>query len=598
MSGIPRSPETARVVEADDVVIGVVGDNGQRRGNCEEPPPSPGPSAARTHRSLDPPSALTEKRSYYGGFPDRDFHSLSKACSGSGGETSVTSCIQPGRRTWSLSGKHRLHLSYVILILAASTNGYDGALISALLSLPSFRRNLGENISPSYEGLIISAIALGGVLFFFPAAWLSDRLGRRCAVGLGAFIMTAAAVVQAFTRGPAAFLVTRLFLGIGLSFTQTASVLLNEIAHPAARSTVGSAYNALYYIGSITSAWITFATLATLREDAWAWRIPALIGGLYPCLLALGTVFVVPESPRWLVSQGRHEEARTLLHRLHGTGPAARGQCRFDPNDEFDEVVAAIAKERDEHVVSFSYIDFVRTPANRWRLFIVVSIGVMVQWAGQSPSSYYLSPILHSLGVVKPLQQAGLNGALAVWNLLWASTGSLLTERAGRRRLWLISSIGMLLAEVAYTISAAAFERRPKEHAAGYSGVVFLFFIYSFYSLAYSPLNFLYVIEINSFRSRAKGLALNQSIVFAFGFFNQWVNVIALNAIGWRYYLVFIGLLSCFIVAIYLVFPETKGLRLEQIEHIFEGGSLTTAFSLRHGIALEPEPPQRTPASA
>lgn len=487
----------------------------------------------------------------------------------------------PHRRVWALSGSTRLRLSYAVLVLAASTNGFDGALMSSLLSLPSFNENLGSDISSTYRGLIVSAIALGGFIFFFPAAWTADRFGRRCNIILGAAIMAIAAVVQAFTTGRMAFLVTRIFLGIGLSYTQTASVLIQDIAHPNVRGTVGSAYNALYYTGSITSAWITFGTLASFRSSAWAWRLPALIGCVSPSLLLLGTILVVPESPRWLVSQQRHEEARNLLSHLHGLD----GNWTSQVQEEYDEIESCIAQEHADQVASFTYLAFLKTPANRWRLFIIVSIGVMVQWAGQSPSSYYLSPILQSLGIQDPLQRAGLTGGLAVWNLLWAGAGSLLTERLGRRPLWLTSSIGMLLAEVAYTISASAFEHQPANRGPGYAGVVFLFFIYSFYSLAYTPLNFLYVIEINSFSSRAKGLALNQSIVFAFGFFNQWVNVLALDAIGWRYYIVFIGLLVCFTITIYLVFPETKGLRLEQIESIFEAGSLSKAYSLRHGLS-------------
>lgn len=484
-----------------------------------------------------------------------------------------------------LSARHRLPLSYAILILgAASSNGYDGALISSLQALPAFNTNLGLGISSAYKGLIIAGIALGGVVFFFPAAWLADMAGRRATLMLGATVMLAASIIQGFTQGPAAFLVTRIALGAGLAFTQTsAAPLLNEIATPKHRAVVGAFYNALYFIGSITAAWVTFGTLAALRYDPWAWRIPCLVQAVFPLGLLVGVATVVPESPRFLLSRGRMEEARDVLVHLAGQQEAER------EIKEITDSLAATAPSSTNKTApvsarsssGFSYLSFLTTPADRWRLWILIFVALIVQWAGQAPASYYLAPILSSLGITDPLQQAGLNGGLQVWSMLTALTGAALTERSGRRALWLTSLGGMLASEVAYTVSSSQFQQ-DGNHAAGLSGVVFLFLISGFYSLAITPLAFLYPVEVTTYRSRAKGLALNQFLVFLLGAFNQFVNPIALDAIGYRYYCVFIALLVVFIGVVVLSFPETRGMgNLEQIEEVFEKG-----WSLRNGRGL------------
>lgn len=462
------------------------------------------------------------------------------------------------------TASRRLKWSYAVLFLGAISNGYDGALINGLLALPPFLTVL--DVSASYQGLIIASIALGGLCFFFPAAWLADHIGRRKTAAFGAAIMAIAGIVQGLTTGPLHLLLTRLFIGFGLAFTQVScNPLLNELARPQSRPVVGSGYNSSYYLGAITSAWVTFGTLASLSStNSWAWRIPCLVQSIFPLALVLGLLFVVPESPRYLMAKGRDVEAHKLLTSLHGSLVA---------NQEFGEIKAALGRQS----TSFSYLDFLRSPANRWRLFIIVTVGLMVQWAGQGPLSYYFSPILESLGVASALQRSALNGGLQVWNAFFAAGGALVTERLGRRPLWLISAIGMLISEIVVTICFARYTADPSDSAAGYAAIVFLFFLFAAYDVGMTPLNFQYITEILPYHSRTKGLALNQWIVFAAGFFNQYVNPIALDNLSWRYYIVFIVLLTIYTAVIWLTYPETKGRSLESVEVLFdhEGASLS-----------------------
>lgn len=105
---------------------------------------------------------------------------------------------------------------------------------------------------------------------------------------------------------------------------------------------------------------------------------------------------------------------------------------------------------------------------------------------------------------------------------------------------------------------------------AGIAVVPLLFLFCGAYDMAYMPLFIAYPAEILPFQLRAKGLAITLTTDSMACFFNQYINPMAFAAIHWRYFIVFIGFLILFLATIYYLFPETKGLSLEQVAQIFE----------------------------
>jgi MFS family permease len=477
-------------------------------------------------------------------------------------------------------GLRRLNFAIGAMFASAAANGYDGSLINGLLAMPYFNANLGDPAS-TLLGITLAGISLGGLPSFIPASYVSDYFGRRITVAVGSSIMLGAAIIQCATSGVYAFLGTRIMLGVGLGFAQTAAPPLTaEIAHPKHRANITNMFQAIWFWGAIVSAVMSLGFLFV--DNHWSWRIPCLFQGFFPAIQLIGLIWV-PESPRWLVSKNRHQEALQILARYHANGDVDDQLVQF----EYQEICGALELEK-EVARSTGWSTFFATKGNRHRLLICILVGFMIQWAGNGVISCmceyvlrvrikmanmnadYLAPILKSVGITSAVTQAGINLGLQVWNAFFAFGGALSAERFGRRPLWLLSACGMLASFIVVTALSATFAEHQIK-AAGSATVAFLFVFFAFYDIAFTPLSIAYPVEILPFSLRAKGLAVNLTTVFGAGFFNQFCNPIALEAIAWKFYFVYIGALAAMIPTIYFLFPETKGRTLEDIAKVFDG---------------------------
>lgn len=137
-------------------------------------------------------------------------------------------------------------------------------------------------------------------------------------------------------------------------------------------------------MGAIVAAWITFGTFRI--KSTWAWRIPSIFQAL-PSLLQGAFIFLLPESPRWLVSKGREAAALDVLAKYHGNGDRDDEVVQF----EYAEIVGTI--EMEIAAKGTQWRELVRGRQNQWRLFIMVWFGICKQWSGNGVVSYYLHTV-------------------------------------------------------------------------------------------------------------------------------------------------------------------------------------------------------------
>lgn len=120
------------------------------------------------------------------------------------------------------------------------------------------------------------------------------------------------------------------------------------------------------------AAWTTFGTFN--MPNQWAWRIPSLLQAA-PAIVQIVGVCFVPESPRWLVAQGRSEQAQKILIKYHADGRQDDELVRLS----FLEMKHVIENEMGNET---SWKSLVATKGNRRRLMVIILLGIFSQWSG------------------------------------------------------------------------------------------------------------------------------------------------------------------------------------------------------------------------
>ena len=269
----------------------------------------------------------------------------------------------------------------------------------------------------------------------------------------------------------------RLILGFGdIIVICTAPLLIAEIAPAQDRAVLVTLAGATYHSGAFIAAWTTYGTLQIPSD--WSWRAPSLIQGLFTVLM-LAIIWWIPESPRFYVARDQPEKGLKVLAHYHANGD----ECDEVVQLEFAEITAALAMEKANNK-SFSYLDFFRTKGNRWRLFIVVCVGLFSQWSGNGLVSYYLTTILNDIGITDAKSQLGINGGLTTFSLITNVFFSFFVDKWGRRRIQIISTVGMLVCFVIWTIISARYAIHA-DNSLGKAVVAMIFLYYLAYNLKY-----------------------------------------------------------------------------------------------------------------
>ncbi|KAJ9151594.1 General substrate transporter [Coniochaeta hoffmannii] len=440
------------------------------------------------------------------------------------------------------------------------TSGFDSQIINAVQIVPAWKEYF-HHPTGGYQGILASSLPLGSCVGLPFIPFVNDTFGRRWCIIFGSTLMIIGSLLQAFSVNGAMYIISRAIIGFGLPFAIVAgSCLIGELGYPKERPILTSLFNACYFIGAIVAAGITFGT-QTIPSN-WSWRIPSLLQ-MAPSLLQVCFVFFLPESPRFLISKDKHDEAYAILVKYHAEG---------DPDSEFVKAEMAEIKETlalEAENSKKSWMDMVRTAGMRRRVLIGSLLGVFTQLSGNVVISYYLGDVLKLIGYTDPAFQAKYNLGNQCWNLVSAITIALVVMRFKRRTMYLAAIVSILVVYVSWTICSALFVTTQSHTAAKFS----LFWIYAYspaYNLGFNALTYTYLVELFPFTQRARGIAIFQFFGKAAQFFGTNVNPVGTKAIGWKWLLVYCCWICVEAVLIYFLWPETSDRSLEELAFLFE----------------------------
>ncbi|RVX74962.1 hypothetical protein B0A52_01239 [Exophiala mesophila] len=465
------------------------------------------------------------------------------------------------------------------LLIGSATTGYDGSLLNLLQQYDyweSYFDDIGTDPDKSnLLGLLTNMFTIGSILSMFTVPTITDRWGRKPCIILGCLFMIVGGAINTAAQNYGMFCAGRFILGFGNSLSQlTSPMLLTEIVHPQHRAPFTTIYNCLWNLGSFFCNAIGFG-LSYVKSD-WSWRTLTLFQ-IVPAVVQLVFVWGVPESPRWLISKDRHEEALQTLAHWHANGNDQNLTVQF----EFREISETLRLEKQAKETS-SYLDFFRTKGNRWRLAIIISIGVISQYSGNAVISNYANLIYNSAGITSQTQKLGLTLGNTTLSLIVSIGAALTVDKFGRRPLFLTSVVGMVVSFTIWTALAGRYESSGGQQGFGIGQIVFVWIFGIFYSIGFSGLLVAYTLEVLPFQLRAKGVMIMNITVQAILALSAQTNPLAIHNLphAWNFWLLYT--LWDFVEAIwvYFVFPETKGFTLEEVAKIFDGDEAVAHISM------------------
>ncbi|KAG7097467.1 hypothetical protein E1B28_004810 [Marasmius oreades] len=459
-----------------------------------------------------------------------------------------------------------------LLYLGLFSFGYDSSLITGMIASPRWNAYFNHP-DKTRLGLIVASLYFPSVVCAPLIAISLDGLGRKYSVFLGCFGFILGSLISCFANSLGMLIAGRAILGATNFLTIAAcACLINEILHPRLRGIFSALMMTSLKVGQIVGAWVPFATLSWKSD--WSWRLPFLLQALGAFIMIPFMPFC-PESPRWLVSKGKEEQALIILSKYHANGDHADELVQ----NEMEEIVTNIRKEKENKQTSWKVM--FKTPGNRRRMAVLTLCATGVVFTGNTVVSNYVAPTLRLIGITSPVQITGINGGLTIMSTFSATAGSLCVDIFGRRPIWLGSTTAVLILFSILTALMSSFIQAPnKSLAVAYIVVLYLYDIA--FSFAWLPLTALYVTEILPFSLRAKGMAYFttlQSLLIAVALF---VNPIGIASITWKYYIIYVGIIVLHLVLVYYLFIETKGRTIEEVALVFDKIPVT-----REGPSLE-----------
>lgn len=282
------------------------------------------------------------------------------------------------------------------------------------------------------------------------------------------------------------YIVARMILGAGILFCIiSGAALIGELGHPKERAYLTSLFNSSYFIGQILAAAIALGT-ENMTND-WAWRLPSLLQ-ICPSLLQICTVFFLPESPRWLVSKDRDDDAAVILTKYHAEGNSESLLVQAEIVQIRETIHAEMEASRQ------SWMDLLRTPGMRRRVLITAFIGLFTQLSGNTLLSYYSGVLFEMMGYTTQYAKGRINLANACWGLINGTIIALIVTRFKRRNMYMLSASLMCLCFIAITVTLSVLQDAEaagvKNNAAGIASLFFYFGFNPCYNIGNNALTY------------------------------------------------------------------------------------------------------------
>lgn len=428
--------------------------------------------------------------------------------------------------------------------------GYDTGVING--ALPYMSDSLGLNSFT--EGLVASSLLFGAAIGAVFGGRLSDYSGRRNNILLLAIIFFFATLGCTLAPNVTVMVIFRFLLGLAVGGASvTVPSYLAEMSPAESRGRMVT-QNELMIVSGQLLAFVINAILGnTMGHHDHVWRYMLIIAALPAIFLFFG-MLKLPESPRWLVSKQKNDEALQVLSKIRAAKQAKA---------ELNEIKSITEKENPHKQVTMKDM---AVPWVRRILFIGIGIAVVQQITGVNSIMYYGTEILKNAGFDTGAALIG-NIANGVISVLATFVGIWLLGKVGRRPMLLTGLLGTTTSLLLIGIFSLTLEGTP---ALPYVVLSLTVTFLAFQQGAISPVTWLMLSEIFPTRLRGLGMGVTVFCLWIINFLIGLMFPVLLGSVGLSttfFVFVVFGILAMTFVMKFL--PETKGLSLEQLEQYF-----------------------------
>ncbi|KAH6647754.1 hexose carrier protein [Truncatella angustata] len=468
------------------------------------------------------------------------------------------------------SGRTITIFSAAFLAVGGFLFGYDSGIISSTIALDTFKAYF-DNPSESIQGGIVSSFQGGAVLGTMINMVFADILGRKKTIFMGALISIVGSALQCGAINMGMLIAGRFIGGAAVGvLTSTIPMYASEISMPKWRGTLSGLLQWFLSWGFFVAQWLGYG--CSFSTTAFSWRFPLGFQCL-PAIVLVSGVWLLHESPRWLMEKDRHEEARTILQKLRS------GEDPELIELEFIEIRDVIAADRAIGKVSTKSI--ITKPSWRRRLILGCAVQAFGPLSGINVINYYGPTIYKILGIETQtsLMIVGISGALSI---VYCTIGLYLLDKVGRVKPLLVSAAGL---GAALLVNAVQAQYLNENNGSQLRSMVAMNFVFSLFYTPLGIISWVYPAEIFPVEVRALGNAITT--------FTNWVvNLIfaqfsptALASIGFKYFYVFFVFNIIAFLSYWFFFPETRGKTLEQMDELFGDQLIPHAMDDPEGAA-------------
>ncbi len=362
-------------------------------------------------------------------------------------------------------------------------------------------------------------------------------------------------IIQAAALNYATLMVGRVFVGIGVgSGLAIDPVYIAEISPAAHRGRLVTWSEIALNVG-IVFGFASGAVFYRLPADT-AWRYMFGMGAILPTVMIFLALFVMPESPRWLVSKGQEEKAKTVLQKL------------YPPNYNVDQIIFEI-KESIEREVTAERVtgwDMILFPTPAFRRMLLVGIGATVaqQAVGVDALQYFLVFIVNESGIETRGGQTAVLILLGLVKLVFIFVGGYFFDRKGRRPLFFVSLLGMAAALVLLSVT---FFGNNTNSALAVCGLALYF---AFFSVGMGPGAWLVPSEVFAITVRAKAMSVATFMNRVTATLMSSTFLTTATAMTYAgFFLLLAGVCIIVLGFFYWFLPETRGRPLEDMSLYF-----------------------------